>query len=132
MTDSSGWLTSVWDDALESPNNQPQPTRTETHHRYRLEQRFEGTRIAGGESAPCCVCGDHLHEGHPVSARTCRYSDEPTYTIAAVYCAGCAPTELTEATHGRDDILLEADLGLVMAGQTHWTILVEPTVVATA
>ncbi|UHQ96348.1 hypothetical protein [Natrinema halophilum] len=130
MTDSAGWLASVCDGALESLDTQPKPT--ETHHRYLLEQQFEGARITTGESVPCYDCGGHLHEGRPVSARACRYSDEPTYTIAAVYCAGCAPTNLTETAHGRRDGLLEANLGLAMARQTHWTILVDPTVVATA
>ncbi|WP_254523170.1 hypothetical protein [Natrinema caseinilyticum] len=132
MTDSSLWLASVCDDALESLDDQPQPKPTETLHQYFLKQQFEGARIAGGETVPCYDCGDHLYEGRPVSVRACRHSDEPAYTIAAVYCAGCAPTELTETAHGREDVLLEADLGLAMAGQTHWTILVDPTVVATA
>ncbi|WP_254533324.1 hypothetical protein [Natrinema gelatinilyticum] len=132
MTDSSGWLASVCDDALESPDGQPNLTTTETRHQSLLEQQFEGTRITPGETVSCRDCGDHLHEGRPISARACRYSDEPTYTIAAIYCAGCAPMELTETAHGRDDVLLEADMGLAMASQTHWTILIEPTVVATA
>ncbi|WP_254530447.1 hypothetical protein [Natrinema gelatinilyticum] len=120
------------DDVLESPNDQPQLTATETHHHCLLEQQFDGARIAAGETIPCRDCGDHLHEGRPISARACRYSDEPVYTIAAIYCADCAPTDLTETAPGRVDVLLEADLGLAMAGQTHWTILVDPTVVATA
>ncbi|QLG50247.1 hypothetical protein [Natrinema halophilum] len=132
MTDSSVWLASVCESDLESPDGQPQPTRTEIHHPCLLEQQFEGARITAGEIVPCKDCSDHLHEGHPVSGRACRYSDEPTYTIAAVYCAGCAPTKLTETANGREDVLLDADLGLAMAGQTHWTILVEPTIVATA
>ncbi|WP_254532800.1 hypothetical protein [Natrinema gelatinilyticum] len=133
MTDSSGWLASVCDDLeFESLTDHPQQTSTETHHQYLIEQQFEGARIAAGETVTCDDCDDCLHEGRPASARACRHSDEPTYTIAAVYCAGCAPTDLTETAPGRDDVLLEADLGLAMARQTHWTILVEPTVVATA
>ncbi|QLG47836.1 hypothetical protein [Natrinema halophilum] len=132
MTDSPLWLASVCDDALESPDGQPQTTSTGTHHPCLLEQQFEGARITAGETVPCYDCGGRLHEGRPISARACRYSDELTYTIAAVYCVGCAPTELTGTAHGRDDVILEADLGLAMAGQTHWTTLVDPTVVATA
>ncbi|WP_254531318.1 hypothetical protein [Natrinema gelatinilyticum] len=132
MTDSCVWLASVCDSDLESPNSQPQQTPAETHRHCLLEQQFEGARITAGETVSCRDCGDHLHEGRPISVRACRYSDEPAYTIAAIYCAGCAPTDLTETAHGRDDGLLEGDLGLAMAGQTHWTILVEPTIVATS
>ncbi|SEQ29271.1 hypothetical protein [Natrinema salaciae] len=132
MTDSSPWLASVCESDLKSSNTQPQPTTTEARHQYLLEQQFEGARVTSGETVPCYDCGDHLHEGRPVSARACRYSDEPTYTITAVYCAGCAPADLTETVQGRSDVLLAADLGLAMARQTHWTILVEPTIVAAA
>ncbi|WP_254524938.1 hypothetical protein [Natrinema caseinilyticum] len=111
MTDSSGWLASVCDDPDRRPTDHLQQTSTETHHQYLIEQQFEGARIAAGETVPCDDCGDCLYEGRPVSARACRYSDEPTYTIAAVYCAGCAPTDLTETAPGRDDVLLEADSG---------------------
>ncbi|WP_408960156.1 hypothetical protein [Natrinema sp. 74] len=130
MTDSNAWLSTVSDDSLESLETQP-PSPTGTHD-HLLETRFSGKQIAAGETAPCHHCDARLHEGHPITAHAYRHSDEPAYTIAAVYCAGCAPTDLMETTRGRDDVLLEADLGLAMAGQTHWTILVEPTIVATA
>ncbi|MCU4975829.1 hypothetical protein OB955_24420 [Halobacteria archaeon AArc-m2/3/4] len=127
MTDSHAWLSVVSDSTLESPD-QPSPTGPPDHH---LETQFDGKQITTGETAPCHHCGDHLHEGRPLTARAYRHSDEPAYTIATVYCAGCAPVGLGKTTRGCDDVLLEADLGLAMAGQTHWTILVEPTIVAT-
>ncbi|WP_222913539.1 hypothetical protein [Natrinema sp. SYSU A 869] len=129
MTDSSAWLPTISDDDLESLETQlPSPTG---HHNHLLERQFDGKQITTGETASCHHCGDLLYEGRPVTVRAYRHSDEPAYTIAAIYCAGCAPTDLTETIRGRDDVLLEADLGLAMAGQTHWTILVEPTIVAT-
>lgn len=127
MTDSYVWLSTVNEGALES-SDQPSPTGTHDHH---LETQFSGTQISTGETVPCHHCEDQLHEGRPVTARAYRHSDEPAYTIAAVYCAGCAPAGLGKTTRGRNDVLLEADLGLAMAGQTHWTILVEPTIVTT-
>lgn len=129
MTDSDAWLSAVSDATLE-PAGTTLPSSTEPHDHH-LKAQFNGKQLTTGETGPCHHCGDQLYEGRPITVRAYRHSDEPTYTIAAVYCVSCAPTDLRRTTRGRDDVLLEADLGIAMAGQTHWTILVEPTIVAT-
>lgn len=75
--------------------------------RRRLQTQLDGTVLASTDRPPHCTgCGAILLGDAPVTAYAYRFSDEPRFSLARLYCAECDRQHIGVPTLGAVEALV--------------------------
>jgi len=74
-------------------------------------RQLTGAPIARHAGLPrCTTCGTFLAENAQLTAYAYRFSDEPTLSVARVYCEVCDRTTVRHPTLGAEEVVVAASL----------------------
>lgn len=93
-----------------------------------VEQALRGHPLGTPDGVRCAGCCALVGEGEPCTVYVCRLDGEGRFDVPRLWCAGCAPTDLSPGRVER--YLVEGTVGHAsdVTRQACWLALVEPEV----
>lgn len=73
-------------------------------------EALRGIRIGGRRQARCTTCGAHLFDDAPVTGYAYRFTDEPTLSVARLYCTPCDRGRIDHPTLGAHEVQFRSRL----------------------
>lgn len=63
-----------------------------------------GTCVGRNRPARCTSCGAHLFDDAPITGYAYRFTDEPTLSVARLYCTPCERHRIDHPTLGAHEV----------------------------